>query len=276
MGKIRKRTCSLEEKIGEGTFAQVYLGKNEKGETVVVKKVEGFPSREVDANSILHHKNIAKFQDFYEDGDGTFDLIFEYVQGQNLFDFMAGRNSAPLMEEEAVSIFSQLVNALLYCHKKGVYHRDIKLENIMITPKGRVKLIDFGLAGISAPSHQGVFSDPVGSLHYSSPEVMLGLKDYSGEAADVYSLGVVLFSLVFGLLPFDAKDRVSFFNNERSHHPDLIIPSSPGTSYEVRDLISRMLVFSPYDRISLKDVSTHEWTSQKNTFIQRLKLSLEI
>jgi len=276
MGKIRKRTCSLEEKIGQGTFAEVYLGKNEKGETVVVKKVEGFPSREVDANSILHHKNIAKFQDFYEDGDGTFDLIFEYIEGQNLFDFMSSRNSVPLVEEEAASIFSQLVNALMYCHKKGVYHRDIKLENIMMTPKGKVKLIDFGLAGISAPSREGIFSDPVGSLHYSSPEVMLGIKDYFGEAADVYSLGVVLYSLIFGLLPFDAKDRIAFFNNERSHHPDVVFPRFAGVSNEVKDLITRMLIFSPSDRITLKEVSTHEWTSQRNSFIQKLKQTLEL
>jgi len=274
MGKIRKRTCSLEEKIGEGSFAQVYLGKNEKGETVVVEKVEKFPSREVDANSILHHhKNIAKFQDVYEDGDGTFDLIFEYVEGQNLFDLMASRNSVPLSEEAAFAIFSQLVNALLYCHKKGVYHRDIKLENIMITPKGRVKLIDFGLAGIDS---QGVFSDSVGSLHYSSPEVLLGIPDYSGEAADVYSLGVVLFSLLFGSLPFDAKDRIGFFSNERPHHPDLIFPELSKVSNEAKDLITRMLIFTPCDRILLKEVSIHEWACQKNSLIQRIKLSLEI
>jgi len=146
----------------------------------------------------------------------------------------------------------------------------------MMTPKGKVKLIDFGLAGISAPSREGIFSDPVGSLHYSSPEVMLGIKDYFGEAADVYSLGVVLYSLIFGLLPFDAKDRIAFFNNERSHHPDVVFPRFAGVSNEVKDLITRMLIFSPGDRITLKEVSTHEWTSQRNSFIQKLKQTLEL
>ena len=187
-------------------------------------------------------------------------LIMELVEGGELFEYVT--NHEYLEEDETVFIFRQIVAALLNAHRLGIYHRDLKPENILIDIEedpetGRinpqVKLADFGMAALQPKGK--MLSTACGSIHYAAPEVFE--KQYDGSKADVWSLGIILYVMLTGMLPFTdiggAEKNVYWYRQIKSGK--YTVPE--GLSPEAQDLISRMLVPNPRRRISLESVWNH-------------------
>jgi serine/threonine-protein kinase HSL1, negative regulator of Swe1 kinase len=154
--------------------------------------------REVVIMRLLNHPNIVRIYDVWENSNEIY-LIMENVDGGELFQYLSQHGALP--EDEAVYIFRQLVEALAYCHRLSIFHRDLKPENILLDKKtSTVKLIDFGMAAYQPTGDK--LKTPCGSPHYAAPELLQG-QPYDGSKADVWSLGVVLYLMLVGDLPFN-------------------------------------------------------------------------
>jgi len=229
---------------------------------VAIKKVHaGQGEKEVEAHGLLDHPNVVKFREYISEEKNGW-IVMEYISGVNLFELLASNNFKPLNDLRVKSLFLQLVKALQHCHSKGVFHRDIKLENILVTSKGqRVKLIDFGLAGVDKLGSP-LFTESVGSLDYAAPEVFLD-KSYDASAADVFSLGVVLFCMVAGLLPFRNYERETFMDSlDIDDHPQLDL-TDLNLAPQLEDLLKKMLAIDPQKRITLEEIENHPWLNEE-------------
>ena len=224
---IRERISRyrLLEEIGGGGMGVVYRARDEHlGRDVALKVLRTAGGkdeearkrfrREARALSLLSHPAISTVFDFDSD-DGIDFLVMELVEGERLQDRLRG---APLAEQEVADIGAQIAAALAAAHEQGVIHRDLKPGNVMVTPKGRVKLLDFGLALLcpgAAPSPETrsltELGHVIGTLAYMSPEQLLGKE--SDERSDLYSLGVILYEMATGRRPFDAPLSTALVND---------------------------------------------------------------
>jgi len=177
-------------------------------------------------------------------------IIMEYCAGGSLLDHV--REKRKLSEKEACWLFQQILAALQHCHGRGVVHRDIKLENILLDGHGGVKLIDFGLCGYYVPDKP--LRCHCGSPSYAAPEIV-ARKDYLAGPVDVWSAGVVLFAMLAGYLPFQGKDKKSLSIK--------IIKATwtpPSCASPVAiDLLEKMLTLDPSERICLHKIWEHPW-----------------
>lgn len=223
-------------------------------------------------------------------------LVMEYANRGDLVNLI--RNYGALSEHDARHIFSQMLDGLIYLHDHNIAHRDLKPENVLLhapsslgyaesrttTPgkrprspltKWRVLVADFGAAIDLQTEPNQVLTDTLGTLAYAAPEI-LGGKPYTGEAVDVWSLGVVLFAMIFGKLPWNIQDSTleSAYNIIMTQPLD--IPREgrhPRTvSNECRDLIHQMIVIDPSSRRALRDIPNHPWLQNDvgNNRLQRL------
>lgn len=199
------------EQIGIGGMANVYCAQDIKLDRKVTFKVlkeefvdkefiEKF-SKEAMAAAKLSHTNIANVYDFGNDGN-IYYIVMEYINGYTLKDII--KIKAPFSNEEVLGISIQIANALSVAHNSGIIHRDIKPENILITKDGIAKVTDFGIA--RATTSNTVTIDNMGSVHYFSPEQAKG--GFIDSKTDIYSLGIVMFEMVTGKLPFDGEGVV--------------------------------------------------------------------
>jgi len=159
---------------------------------------------------------IAKFYDYFEDSNYIY-LSFEYISGLDLCQYLERREWKPLSERPARNMFRKIVKCVRAIHKLKIYHRDLKLENIMITKNSELRIIDFGLA-LMDQSSDSPCRDEVGSMEYCTPELLQGIP-YTPESADVYSLGVILYILLMGYMPFSNEVRKRVVQKEISHPP---------------------------------------------------------
>jgi len=258
---------SLIKRLGEGEFGQVYLGANPKGVRFAIKKIpkqspkfkKSLIAREVNAGKLLTHPSIIKFQESFETAS-SFYLVMEYFGSKDLYSALEGRNFQPFHEEDAKKMFKQLVSALLHCHSKGIAHRDVKLENLLINKRGQIKLIDFGLCDyVFDAEHQLKYSmDSVGSPCYIGPEIMTK-RPYNSLKCDVWSSAVVLFALLFGRFPFSSSQ----YDHLASGEPLRVqFPENP-VSPLAKDLMTRMLSVNPEMRIDLHEVEDHPWMQEE-------------
>jgi serine/threonine protein kinase len=195
--------------LGQGSFGLVKLAINEKGEKVAIKvfenaKVEAKQMKknllsEVKLLRLVNHINIVKLIDFIEGARFSY-LVMEYAGPLCLRDFLETTERSTLTEAEAVIIFYSVAKSLLFLHSKYIYHRDLKLDNIIVNSQGLVKLIDFGFAvQVKGPDEK--LDKYCGTPCYMPPE-MLSKKKYSGDKVDVWSFGVALYRAVVGRFPF--------------------------------------------------------------------------
>ncbi|GFN90903.1 nuak family snf1-like kinase 1 [Plakobranchus ocellatus] len=147
-------------------------------------------------------------------------LVMDYAQGGELYDYL--NNMGRLSEWEARRIFRQIVSAIHCCHQNGIVHRDLKLENIILDDVGNVKIADFGMANYY--SHTSKLETFCGSPLYASPEIVNG-RSYYGPEVDVWSLGVILYTLVYGSMPFESNSLVSL--KQQISEGDYRQPSKP-------------------------------------------------
>ena len=202
--------------IGVGGMANVYRGKDTKtGNAVAVKilKEEFLDNEELvrrfknesKAISILDHPNIVKVYDVSVT-DKLQYIVMEYVDGITLKEYLKQRGG-PLTWKEAVHFATQVLSALHHAHSKGIIHRDVKPQNIMLLADGSIKMMDFGIARLSRAQSQTVSDKAIGSVHYISPEQAKG--DRTDARTDIYSVGIMLYEMLSGKLPFDGDGAVS-------------------------------------------------------------------
>ena len=176
-------------------------------------------------------------------------LILEYIDQGDLFTFINTRGR--LTEEVSLYFFRQMISAITYCHSFNICHRDLKPENILITADLQLKIADFGMAALhQTATHQ--LATACGSPHYAAPELLKN-KQYRGDRADIWSMGVILYAMLSATLPFDDPDlRVMMARTKKGQYemPKFLSP-------EAEDLIRRMLQVNPDRRISLKEIWRH-------------------
>ena len=213
--RISERYRILEN-IGSGGMANVYKAIDEQTQNIVAIKVlkeehaddADFLRRfELEAKAALKlsHPNIVRSFDVGTDGD-THYIVFEYVQGSTLKDII--REDGPLTPKEAVSVASQILDALEHAHNNGIIHRDVKPQNVMITNQGVAMLTDFGIARDTASTTRTFAgTNVIGSVHYLSPEQARG--DQVGPESDIYSCGIMLYEMLTGQVPFGGENSVA-------------------------------------------------------------------
>lgn len=216
IGKKLDGRYLLEELVGEGGMANVYRAMDLKEQrTVAVKilKEECTESEEMvrrfknesKAISILNHPGIVKVYDVSVT-DKIQYMVMEYVDGITLKEYLSQRGG-PLTWKETLHFITQVLEALSHAHSKGVVHRDVKPQNIMLQSNGQVKLMDFGIARFSQAENYALGNKAIGSVHYISPEQAKGMS--TDATTDIYSVGVMMYEMLSGKLPFESNSAVS-------------------------------------------------------------------
>ncbi len=270
VGKLVGGRYRVEALIGTGGFGAVYRAEHVRMRKRVALKVlspdaERLPEivtrfeREAVCGAHVQHPNVASATDFGQLDDGSFYLALEYVDGERLSDLI---NRGPLPPERAARIARDIASALAAVHEKGIVHRDVKPENVMLAPGDRVKLIDFGLAKIKpelidevAKTNAGVqltaVGAVVGTVAYLAPEAALGMEAVD-ERGDLYALGLVLFEMLSGKRPFEGHDNVSLFRHQRFSPPPRIAERAPGVEVPaaLEAIALRLLAKNPADRFA--------------------------
>ncbi|BED92907.1 MAG: Ser/Thr-protein kinase PrkC [Candidatus Paraimprobicoccus trichonymphae] len=214
-GKRLDARYEIHELIGVGGMALVYRAYDTLEEKIVAIKIlkdeylnnKEFIIRfknESKAIAVLSHEHIVKVYDVNL-GDVLQYIVMEYINGITLKEYISQNKT--IKWEEAVYFVEQILKALSHAHGKGVIHRDIKTQNIMLLPDGNIKVTDFGIARFFKTETQTITNKAIGSVHYIAPEQARG--DITDEKADIYSVGVILYELITGKLPFEADNAVS-------------------------------------------------------------------
>ena len=251
-------------KIGQGTFSKVCMGIHiPTGEKVAIKilpknqikeKTDKIRiEKEIALQKKLHHQNIIHQYSVLDTEDSIY-IITEYCSGGELFNYIVSKRRLP--EVEACRIFQQLINGLEYLHKQKICHRDLKPENLLFDSKKNLKIADFGL---SNEYIKGKLGTPCGSPCYAAPEMVTGQK-YMGDSVDIWSSGIVLYSMVCGYLPFEDEDQMVLF-----HKIAKGLFTLPGyLSYKCKDLIKNILVTNPNKRYGFDEIKNHPWFMSVN------------
>ncbi|XP_029585873.1 MAP/microtubule affinity-regulating kinase 3 isoform X10 [Salmo trutta] len=238
----------LLKTIGKGNFAKVKLARHIlTGREVAIKiidKTQLNPNslqklfREVRIMKLLNHPNIVKLFEVIET-ERTLYLVMEYASGGEVFDYLVAHGR--MKEKEARAKFRQIVSAVQYCHQKHIVHRDLKAENLLLDADMNIKIADFGFSNEFTMGNK--LDTFCGSPPYAAPELFQG-KKYDGPEVDVWSLGVILYTLVSGSLPFDGQNLKEL--RERVLRGKYRIPFYMSTDCE--NLLKRFLVLNPAKR----------------------------
>ncbi|XP_042185321.1 serine/threonine-protein kinase MARK2 isoform X2 [Oncorhynchus tshawytscha] len=249
----------LLKTIGKGNFAKVKLARHVlTGKEVAVKIIDKTQLnssslqklfREVRIMKLLNHPNIVKLFEVIET-EKTLYLVMEYASGGEVFDYLVAHGR--MKEKEARAKFRQIVSAVQYCHQKCIVHRDLKAENLLLDSDMNIKIADFGF------SNEFVMGSKLdtfcGSPPYAAPELFQG-KKYDGPEVDVWSLGVILYTLVSGSLPFDGQNLKEL--RERVLRGKYRIPFYMSTDCE--NLLKKFLILNPTKRGSLEQIMKDRW-----------------
>ncbi|GAA5801016.1 hypothetical protein HPULCUR_006456 [Helicostylum pulchrum] len=282
---------SLQQSIGKGSMGKVKLGvHNVTGEKIAVKIVPranlqllNQPShtngksiqqiakekareenrevrtiREAHIMMLLKHPNIVGLKDLVLQGP-YFYILMDFVNGGQLLHYIVKRQR--LSDRRTRQFSRQIVSALDYLHRNSIVHRDLKIENIMIDKSGRnIKIIDFGLSNLFCPERQ--LTTYCGSLYFAAPE-LLKANPYSGPEVDVWSLGVVIYVMATGSVPFDDKSMPGLHDKIKKGY----VNYPAHLSDECKDLLSRIFITEPTQRIIMTDIIHHPWMNKESASI---------
>ncbi|XP_013008692.1 maternal embryonic leucine zipper kinase [Cavia porcellus] len=253
----------LYETIGTGGFAKVKLACHIlTGEMVAIKIMDknalgsDLPrvKTEIDALKNLRHQHICQLYHVLETANKIF-IVLEYCPGGELFDYIISQDR--LSEQETRVVFRQIVAAVAYVHSQGYAHRDLKPENFLFDEHHKVKMIDFGLCAKPKGNKDYHLQTCCGSLAYAAPELIQG-KSYLGSEADVWSMGILLYVLMCGFLPFDDDNVMALYKKIVRGKYDVPKWLSPSSVL----LLQQMLQVDPKKRISMKNLLNHPWIMQ--------------
>ncbi|CAK7268162.1 hypothetical protein SEPCBS119000_002922 [Sporothrix epigloea] len=301
----------LGNTIGEGEFGKVKLGwKQEGGVQVAIKLIKkdalgNNPTRmakikrEVNILRQLSHPNIVQLHKM-EESEHHYGIVLEYASGGELFDYIL--NHRYLKDHAARRLFAQLISGVGYLHKKGIVHRDLKLENLLLDRNRNIIITDFGFANTFDPNEElteeeetnladsefikrmeldvvkpngmrkaDLMQTSCGSPCYAAPELVVSDSLYTGRKVDVWSCGVILYAMLAGYLPFDDDPK-----NPEGDNINLLykyIVNTPLTFPEYvtphsRDLLRRILVPNPRQRADLFEVARHSWLSEYANIVE--------
>ncbi|XP_040001335.1 maternal embryonic leucine zipper kinase [Xiphias gladius] len=254
------RYYEVYETIGSGGFAKVKLGRHIlTGEKVAIKIMnkkdlgDDLPrvKVEIEAMKNLSHQHVCRLYQVVETSTQIF-MVLEYCPGGELFDYIIAKDR--LSEEETRVFFRQIVSALAYVHSQGYAHRDLKPENLLIDEDHNLKLIDFGLCAKPKGGLGYELMTCCGSPAYAAPELIQG-KAYIGSEADVWSMGVLLFALLCGYLPFDDDNCMVLYRKITRGKYDNPRWLSPGSVL----LLNQMMQVDPKRRLSVRQLLDHPW-----------------
>ena len=279
--QVKQETLIIQEKgnpskkykptkmLGSGSFGSVYEAKNTIFQnTVAMKVIKKDPNNELDEQEIrneidilkkLSHPNIVKIYEFYI-SNSHYYIVTEFCKEGELFSYIKNKYN----ERQLAVLFYQVFSGLWYLHDNKILHRDIKLENIMISKKEIdndtgdelfwVKIIDFGTAKIFEKNKKE--KDVVGSSYYIAPEV---LRQNYNEKCDTWSVGVILYMMLVGRAPFDGKDDEEIISKINTADYNSKEPKLMKRSPEVRDLVSKLLQKDTSKRYSAREALNHPW-----------------
>ncbi|HET7842312.1 MAG TPA: serine/threonine-protein kinase, partial [Terriglobia bacterium] len=243
----------IDEKLGEGGMGVVYLATDEELERRVALKtlISGAGQdeerlarflREAKAVSRLQHPSIVTMYHFGVEGDTRY-LVMEYIEGKTLRKIISGK---PLPISQLIEYAIQVADGLALAHEKGVIHRDLKAENVMITPRGQVKILDFGLAKLKEVKPQAAdeetafrteFGMVVGTVSTMSPEQAMGRE--VDARSDIFSLGVILYQMATGKLPFEGPTPQATLALILNQEPVAVSDLNPEVPPELARLIQQ-------------------------------------
>lgn len=256
---VRVGMYDVEKTIGKGNFAVVKLARHRITKSQVAIKIIDKTLldeanlkkvyREVQIMKLLHHPHIVKLYQVMETKNMLY-LVSEYASNGEMFEHLA--KNGRMSERESRKTFSQILSAVEYCHKRHVVHRDLKTENLLLDGKNNIKIADFGFSNHYSPGSP--LNTWCGSPPYAAPEVFEG-KVYDGPQLDIWSLGVVLYVLVSGSLPFDGKNLQDL--RDRVLEGQFRVPFF--MSHECEHLIKHMLVRDPRQRYTIEQIRNHDW-----------------
>ncbi|KAE8689526.1 CBL-interacting serine/threonine-protein kinase 1 [Hibiscus syriacus] len=280
----RKRTTTEEEKkkgilqlgnyelvrtLGEGNFAKVKLAKNlhsslpfavkiiDKSRLIQLNITDQI-KREISTLKLLKHPNVVRLHEVLASKTKIY-MVLEYATGGELFDKIVSEGK--LEEAEGRKFFQQLIDGVGYCHDQGVFHRDLKLENVLIDANGNIKISDFGLSALARHIREdGLLRTTCGSPNYIAPEILAN-RGYNGATSDIWSCGVILYVILTGYLPFDDRNLAVLY--QKICKGDTQIPK--WLSSGARNMIRRILDPNPDTRITMAEIKNDEWFNQDYT-----------
>ena len=249
----------ITKELGKGSYAVVKLAthkltKNKYAIKIYSKQSLIDPQKrntvknEVNILKQIDNENVMKLYDVIDTPSNLY-LVLEYINGINLLEIIKNEKYHFLKEERAKKIFLQVVKGISYCHKKNIFHRDIKLENILVLKDDTIKIIDFGF-GIKCnkDTYQKLFC---GTPSYMPPEIVKKEK-YIACYSDIWSLGVLFYTMLFGIFPFKGKDDDELF--EKIIEAKLSFPEYNQIGDKIKELFNKIFVINPIRRISLDDM----------------------
>ncbi|CAL9731184.1 serine/threonine-protein kinase Kin4p [Monosporozyma unispora] len=269
--------------LGEGEFGKVKLGwtkvinHNEISKQVAIKlirrdNIKDNPDkemkiyREINALKHLKHPNIIKLEEILQNSK-YIGIVLEYASGGEFYRYIQRKRR--LKELNACRLFAQLISGVNYMHYKGLVHRDLKLENLLLDKNENLVITDFGFVNEFSPQHQ-LMKTSCGSPCYAAPELVVTTHPYEGTRADTWSCGIILFAMLAGYLPWDDDptnpngDDISRLYQYITHtplkFPDYINPLA-------RDLLRKILVSDPRRRYTVEQIRVHEWLAPYYDFL---------
>ena len=258
--------------LGSGSFGRVYLvSHNETKEQFALKVINkrkllqmygklDIIYNEINIHSKLEHENIIRLYNVYEDSENI-NIIMEYAQNGNLYELITKKKNG-FSESESFNFFIQIINAVYYLHQNNIIHRDIKPENILIAKNNKLKLCDFGWAKELTLENRSTFC---GTVEYMAPEIV-GSENYDCSV-DIWSLGILMYELLFGHSPFKGKNTKSIILNIKNHE---LIYEKP-ISNLCKDLIKKLLNINPQKRLKIKDILDHPFIKKYSMKLNKKK-----